>query len=93
MRHKPYGQKAKAARVRAARNPDKNLTTKEPTGNLNRQEEMTVTSVGAATPQAENNPGLNGTDKKRLISLCHWAQAQVKIGPDAAGACHEFQKP
>ena len=52
-----------------ARSSDKNLPTKVPTRDLNRQEEVTVASVGAATPQTVNNPGPNITDKKRLANL------------------------
>ena len=49
-----------------------------PTGDLNREERVTVASVGAATPQAENNPDPNGADKRRLISLRHSTLAQAQ---------------
>ena len=65
MRHKHHGQKAKAARMGAARSPEKNPPIKMPAGDLNRQERMFVASVGAATPQAENNLSPNGIDKRR----------------------------
>ena len=77
MRHSHHGGKAKAARVSAAGNPDRNLPIKVSTGNLNRQDGKTVASAGAAKPHTADNPGPNGTDEKRLISLCHWTQAQL----------------
>ena len=61
----------------AARNPERNLSIKVPAENLNRQENMTVASVGVTKLQAENNPDPNGTDKRRSTSLCYWMLAQA----------------
>ena len=71
MRNKHHWRQTKAARVDAAKNPERNLSVKMPVGNLNRKESMTVVSVGVTRLQVENNPDPNGADKKRLIRLCH----------------------
>ena len=78
MRQKHHGQKAKAAGVGVARSPEKNPPIKVPAGDLNRQERIIFASIGAATPQAKNNPSPNGIDKRRLLSLCHWTLAQAR---------------
>ena len=78
MRHRHHGRKAKAARVSAAGNPDKNLPIKVSTRNLNRQDGNSVASAGIAKPHTVTSPGPNRTDEKRVISLCHWTQAHLR---------------